>query len=214
MGIYEKLLTLQAKLKVPKGQYSDFGGYYYRNCEDITEAAKPLLAEVKAVLLLTDEIVTVGGRIYVKAVAKLMDAESNGVVEANGYAREAESRPKFDVAQLTGTASSYARKYALNGLFALDDTKDADALPPVQQPAAKPAGGSQKAANNAKQQPAAKPAEKVTSHQLGQLQALAKQKGVAVDSIVAGYKLNSLQDMDGRQWAQAMNGLRKRADAQ
>lgn len=208
MGIYEKLLTLQQKLKAPKGQFSDFGGYYYRSCEDITEAAKPLLVEVKAVLLLTDEIVTVGGRIYVKAVAKLVDAESDGCcVEVNGYAREAESRPKFDVAQLTGTASSYARKYALNGLFALDDTKDADALPPAQQPAAKPAG-SQKPANNAKQQPA----EKVTSHQLGQLQALAKQKGVAVDSIVAGYKLNSLQDMDGRQWAQAMNGLRKRAD--
>lgn len=201
MTIYEKLLTLQQKLKAPKGQYSDFGGYYYRSCEDITEAAKPLLEEVKAVLLLTDEIVTVGGRIYVKAVAKLVDAESDGCVEVNGYAREAESRPKFDVAQLTGTASSYARKYALNGLFALDDTKDADALPPAQQ-----AAGSQKPGNNAK------PAEKVTSHQLGQLQALAKQKGVAVDSIVAGYKLNSLQDMDGRQWAQAMNGLRKRAD--
>lgn len=213
MGIYEKLQTLQQKLKAPKGQYSDWGGYYYRSCEDITEAVKPLLAEVKAVLLLTDEIVTVGGRVYVKAAAKLLDAESDGVVEVNGYAREAESRPKFDVAQLTGTASSYARKYALNGLFALDDTKDADALPSAQQPAAKPAG-SQKPANNAKQQPAAKPAEKVTSHQLGQLQALAKQKGVTVDSIVAGYKLTSLQDMDGRQWAQAMNGLRKRADAQ
>lgn len=212
MGIYEKLLTLQAKLKVPKGQYSDFGGYYYRNCEDITEAAKPLLAEVKAVLLLTDEIVTVGNRTYVKAVAKLVDAEGDGVVEVNGYAREVESRPKFDVAQLTGTASSYARKYALNGLFALDDAKDADALLPVQQPAEKPAG-SQKPANNAKRQPTAKLAEKVTSYQMGQLQALAKQKGVAVDSVVAGYKINNLQDMDTKQWAQAMNSLRKRADA-
>lgn len=213
MGIYEKLLTLQAKLKVPKGQYSDFGGYYYRNCEDITEVAKPLLAEVKAVLLLTDEIVTVGNRTYVKAVAKLVDAEGDGVVEVNGYAREVESRPKFDVAQLTGTASSYARKYALNGLFALDDAKDADALLPVQQPAEKPAG-SQKPANNAKRQPTAKLAEKVTSYQMGQLQALAKQKGVAVDSVVAGYKINNLQDMDTKQWAQAMNSLRKRADAQ
>lgn len=208
MGIYEKLLTLQAKLKVPKGQYSDFGGYYYRNCEDITEAAKPLLAEVKAVLLLTDEIVTVGGRIYVKAVAKLMDAESNGVVEANGYAREAESRPKFDVAQLTGTASSYARKYALNGLFALDDTKDADALPPVQQPEAKLAG-SQKPVNNAKRQPA----EKVTSYQLAQLQTMAKQKGVDVAGIAQSLHLNNLQDITAAQWAQCMNSLRKRADA-
>lgn len=195
MGIYEKLLTLQAKLKVPKGQYSDFGGYYYRSCEDIIEAAKPLLLEVKAVLLLTDEIVGIGNRTYVKAVAKLIDTESDGVVEVDGYAREDESQKGKDVAQITGSCSSYARKYALNGLFALDDAKDADALPPVQQPAEKPA-------------------EKVTSHQMGQLQALAKQKGVAVDSVVAGYKINNLQDMDTKQWAQAMNSLRKRADAQ
>lgn len=116
MGIYEKLLTLQAKLKVPKGQYSDFGGYYYRSCEDITEAAKPLLVEVKAVLLLTDEIVVIGNRTYVKAVAKLIDTESDGVVEVDGYAREDESQKGKDVAQITGSCSSYARKYALNGL--------------------------------------------------------------------------------------------------
>lgn len=208
MGIYEKLLIVQQNLKAAKGHYSDFGGYYYRSCEDITEAAKPLLTEVKAVLLLTDEIVTVGGRIYVKAVARLLDVESDGVVEVCGYAREAESRPKFDVAQLTGTASSYARKYALNGLFALDDTKDADAMPPAQQ-AEKPAGGSQKPANSGR---AEKSAAKVTSQQLGQLQTLAKQKGVAVDSIVQGYKLSKLQDITAAQWAQSMNSLRKRAD--
>ena len=146
-------------------------------------------------LLLTDEIVGIGNRTYVKAVAKLIDTESDGVVEVDGYAREDESQKGKDVAQITGSCSSYARKYALNGLFALDDAKDADALPPVQQPAEKPA-------------------EKVTSHQMGQLQALAKQKGVAVDSVVAGYKINNLQDMDTKQWAQAMNSLRKRADAQ
>lgn len=194
MGIYEKLLTVQQNLKAAKGHYSDFGGYYYRSCEDITEAVKPLLTEVKAVLLLTDEIVTVGDRIYVKAVARLVDVENDGVVEVCGYAREAESRPKFDVAQLTGTASSYARKYALNGLFALDYTKDADAMPPAQHQAEKPAA-------------------KVTSQQLGQLQTLAKQKGVAVDSIVQGYKLSKLQDITAAQWAQSMNSLRKRADA-
>lgn len=209
MGIYEKLLTVQQKLKAAKGHYSDFGNYYYRSCEDITEAVKPLLMEVKAVLLLTDEVVTVGGRIYVKAVARLLDVESDGVVEVCGYAREAESRPKFDVAQLTGTASSYARKYALNGLFALDDAKDADAMPPAQQPAENTADSSQKPANSGG---AAKPAAKVTSQQLGQLQTLAKQKGVAIDSIVKGYQLAQLQDMTMAQWAQAMNSLRKRAD--
>lgn len=207
MNVYEKLLTMQQKLKAPKGQYSDFGGYYYRSCEDITEAAKPLLEEVKAVLLLTDEIIIVGNRIYVKATAKLLDAEGDGFVAVDGYAREAESRPKFDVAQLTGTASSYARKYALNGLFALDDTKDADAMPPAQQQAEKPAGGSQKPTQQAE-----KPAAKVTSHHLAQLQDMAKQKGVAVDSIVKGYKLNKLEEISAQQWAQAMNSLRKRAD--
>lgn len=208
MTIFEKLLTIQQKLKAPKGQYSDFGGYYYRSCENITEAAKPLLEEVKAVLLLTDEVVVMGDRVYIKATAKLLDVEGSGVVEVNGYAREAESRPKFDVAQLTGTASSYARKYALNGLFALDDAKDVDALPPPEQ---QPAGGRQKAAANGRQQ---QPIAKITSHQQGQLEALAKQKGVAIDTIMQGYKLSTLQDMDGRQWAQAMNGLRKKADAQ
>ena len=210
MGIYEKLLTVQQKLKAAKGHYSDFGNYYYRSCEDITEAVKPLLMEVKAVLLLTDEIVTVGGRIYVKAVAKLLDVESDGVVEVCGYAREAESRLKFDVAQLTGTASSYARKYALNGLFALDDAKDADAMPPAQQQAEKPTGGSQKPAP----QQTEKSAAKVASHQLAQLQDMAKQKGVAINSIVKDCQLAQLQDMTMAQWAQTMNGLRKRADAQ
>lgn len=209
MGIYEKLLTVQQNLKAAKGHYSDFGGYYYRSCEDITEAVKPLLTEVKAVLLLTDEIVTVGDRIYVKAVARLVDVENDGVVQVCGYAREAESRPKFDVAQLTGTASSYARKYALNGLFALDDTKDADAMLPAQHQAEKPVGGTQKPANSGR---AEKPAAKVTSQQLGQLQTLAKQKGVAVDSIVQVYKLSKLQDITAAQWAQSMNSLRKRAD--
>lgn len=211
MGIYEKLLTVQQKLKAAKGHYSDFGNYYYRSCEDITEAVKPLLMEVKAVLLLTDEVVTVGGRIYVKAVARLLDVESDGVVEVCGYAREAESRSKFDVAQLTGTASSYARKYALNGLFALDDAKDADAMPQAQQQGEEPADSSQKPANSGG---AAKPAAKATSKQLGQLQAMAKQKGVAVDSIIKGYQLAQLQDMTTAQWAQTMNSLRKRADAQ
>lgn len=209
MGIYEKLLTVQQKLKAAKGHYSDFGNYYYRSCEDITEAVKPLLMEAKAVLLLTDEVVTVGGRIYVKTVARLLDVESDGVVEVCGYAREAESRLKFDVAQLTGTASSYARKYALNGLFALDDAKDADAMPPAQQQGEEPADSSQKPANSGG---AAKPAAKATSKQLGQLQAMAKQKGVTVDSIVKGYQLAQLQDMTTAQWAQTMNSLRKRAD--
>ena len=211
MSIYEKLLAIQQKLKVPKNQYNTFSNFYYRSCEDILESLKPLCNEQKTVLIICDEIAEIGGRIYVVASAKLHDIESSEFIECRGFAREDESQKGKDGAQITGSCSSYARKYALNGMFCIDDAKDADELPPAQQPAAKPAG-SQKPANNAKQQPAAKPVEKVASHQLGQLQALAKQKGVAVESIVAGYKLNSLQDMDGRQWAQTMNSLRKRAD--
>lgn len=111
------LLDIQKKLKVPKNQFNDFGGYKYRSSEDILEAVKPLL---DSPLTMTDDIIDVGGRIYVKATATY---EGHSV---SGWAREAEDRKSMDVAQITGAASSYARKYALNGLFCIDDTKDAD----------------------------------------------------------------------------------------
>jgi hypothetical protein len=125
MNIYEKLARIQAELKAPKGQYNDYGGFKYRSCEDITEAVKPLLKEVGLVLLLNDELELIGNRYYVKATATLADAE--GKISVTAYAREDETKKGMDGSQLTGTASSYARKYALNGLFAIDDTKDADA---------------------------------------------------------------------------------------
>jgi hypothetical protein len=125
MNIYEKLQQIQADLKAPKGQFNSFGGYKYRSCEDITEAAKPHLKAVNAVLLLNDELVLIGTRYYIKATATLADAE--GTISVNAYAREEESQKGMTGAQQTGSASSYARKYALNGLFALDDTKDPDA---------------------------------------------------------------------------------------
>ena len=127
MNLYEKLLKIQSELKAPKGQYNDFGNYYYRSCEDIQEGVKPLLKEVGAVLLIGDEIVQLGDRYYIKATASLIDCESNERVENVAYAREEFSKPKMDASQVTGSASSYARKYALNGLFCIDDVKDADA---------------------------------------------------------------------------------------
>lgn len=126
MNIQEKLLYIQAKVKAPKNLYNSFGKYSYRNAEGILEAVKPFLDEMKCTLTISDEIVTVGGRIYVKANATLWDTEKIDVIAVSAYAREADQKKGMDDSQVTGTASSYARKYALNGLFLLDDTKDPD----------------------------------------------------------------------------------------
>lgn len=126
MSILEKLLSIQQELKAPKNQRNTFGGYNYRSCEDILEAVKPLCKKYCVVLILSDEMVEVGGRCYVKATAKLMDKEEEQQISNTAFAREAETKKGMDDSQITGTASSYARKYALNGLFCIDDTKDAD----------------------------------------------------------------------------------------
>ena len=126
-GIHEKLINVQSKLKAPKNQYNNFGKYPYRNCEDILEALKPLLKEEGLTLVLTDDIdVKENGRTYVKAKASLFDGTSE--LSVYGYAREPESKKGMDDSQVTGASSSYARKYALNGLFLIDDTKDADSM--------------------------------------------------------------------------------------
>lgn len=129
MNIYEKLLNIQAELKVPKNQYNSFGKYNYRSCEDILEGLKPLLTKYKATLIIDDEIVQIGNRYYVKATATLIDIEGEGRerISSTAFAREDEKKTGMDLSQLTGSTSSYARKYALNGLFAIDDTKDSDA---------------------------------------------------------------------------------------
>ena len=122
MTLIDKLAAIQTKLHAPKNQKNTFGGYNYRSCEDILEAVKPLLAGL--VLTITDEVTEVGGRIYVKATARLTDGKD--AMTATAFAREAESRKGMDESQITGSTSSYARKYALNGLFLIDDNKDAD----------------------------------------------------------------------------------------
>lgn len=126
MMVYEKLLEVSGKLKAPKSQFNKFGGYKYRNCEDILEAVKPLCKEVNAVVLLSDDVVMVGERYYVKASAIFVDAESGERIEVTAYAREEDTKKGMDGSQITGASSSYARKYALNGLFDIDDTKDSD----------------------------------------------------------------------------------------
>ena len=120
----EKLIKIQSKLKAPKNQNNTFGKYKYRSCEDILEAVKPLLSREGLLLTLTDTIEQIGNRFYVKATVKLTDGTET--VENTAYAREEETKKGMDGPQVTGTSSSYARKYALNGLFCIDDTKDAD----------------------------------------------------------------------------------------
>jgi len=119
------LIKIQQELKAPKNQFNAFAKYKYRSAEDIIEAAKPICHKYGYALMLSDEVIEVGGRVYVKATACLFDGEGN--ITCTGLAREEENKKGMDASQITGAASSYARKYALNGLFAIDDTKDADA---------------------------------------------------------------------------------------
>ena len=140
MNKFEKLLAIQTELKAPKGQYNTFGKYKYRSCEDILEAVKPLLTKHKATVYITDSIKQIGERYYIEATAHFVDVESGESIEVTAYAREEESKKGMDGSQVTGASSSYARKYALNGMFDIDDTKDSDATneQTKEQPTNKP----------------------------------------------------------------------------
>lgn len=138
---HEVLAAIQSEIKAPKGQTNEFGGYKYRSLEDITEAAKPLLAKHSAALIMSDEVIEIAGRVYVKATATLHAA--GGEISNAAMAREPLSKKGSDESQITGAASSYARKYALNGLFAIDDTKDADSHDNRQQGAVATVNGEQ-----------------------------------------------------------------------
>ena len=126
LSLRAKLMHIQEELKAPKNLFNKFGNYYYRNAESIQEALKPLEVKYGVMVTLTDNIEVIGERVYVKAVANIFDTESNDSISVWAYAREAETKKGMDDAQVTGATSSYARKYALNGLFLLDDTKDVD----------------------------------------------------------------------------------------
>ena len=123
MNIYEKLLNIQTELKAPKSNRNSFGGYSYRTTEDILEAVKPLLSKYKATLTVSDELVLIGDRYYIKATAIITDIETGEYTTATGYAREDVSKKGMDLSQLTGATSSYARKYALNGLLSIDSSE-------------------------------------------------------------------------------------------
>ena len=182
----KELLQIQSELKAPKGQYNSFGKYKYRSCEDILEAVKPLCVKYGVILTLSDEIVQVGERYYIKATAKLQKEVHN--VSVTAYAREALEKKGMDDSQITGTASSYARKYALNGLFCIDDTKDADTDEYVK-----------KTKTGAKGDTSDKEAKGDTSDKEAWREKVieaAKAKGIGMKEVAKDYKLNSATTVD------------------
>ena len=184
----ETLKKVQIELKAPKSQYNDFGKYNYRSCETILEAVKPLLEKHNADLTLTDAIVCMEGRWYVKATA-FFDSEE-GTVITNGWAREPDVKKGMDESQITGTASSYARKYALNGLFLIDDTKDADTNEYHRETAPK----------------------KVGTEQIEKLKSFADKLDVGIDAICERYGVQVLQDLTMEDYVSAIKSLEKTAE--
>ena len=207
MNIYEKLLNIQAELKSPKGQENKFGHYKYRSCEDILEAVKPLLAKNKVILQLTDKIECLGNRYYIKATAILIDTEDTkneeiAYIENTAYARESEEKKGMDDSQITGTASSYARKYALNGLFCIDDTKDADSNEFKEQ--------QNKVTKQDKEQILEENIDElVTEQQAKTIYAIMRQKGLDVEKqLLANYSITNTKDLTKRQYASILNKIK------
>lgn len=197
MSIYQKLMEIQTKLKAPKGQYNSFGKYSYRNCEDILEALKPLLLEQKCIVTLSDEVVQIGSRYYVKATATLTDAEGEAASISNtAYAREEDTKKGMDGSQITGASSSYARKYALNGLFGIDDTKDSDTTNSN-------GNSTSKGQQNNKQQ-------KIDGKAVEEIKMLAAEVGQDIDQICVAYKVAKLADMTPKQYENCIGVLRKK----
>ena len=197
-NVYLKLVEVQNKLKAPKSQFNKFGNYAYRNCEDILEALKPILAEVKAVVNISDEVVLVGERYYIKATVKFIDAETGEIVEASAMAREEENKKGMDSSQLTGSTSSYARKYALNGLFAIDDTKDSDTT------------------NTHGKEDSKSNVITLTDKQLNRMYAIAKVGGydkVKVDKLINQKYNKKANEMTKTEYDNVVEGLQKIADA-
>lgn len=133
MNIYEKLNKIQVELKAPKNQKNTFGGYFYRSCSDILEGVKPLLKKYNVNILLSDDLLPVNDEIYIVSTATLLDCESGLTIDTTAIAREAMQLKGQSPSQMTGTASSYARKYALNGLLAIDDSQDIDSMDNTKQ---------------------------------------------------------------------------------
>jgi len=183
------LTDIQTKLVAPKNQFNSFGKYKYRSQEDILEGLKPLLAEHKASLIVGDELVLVGDRYYIKATAELFDESMKLIASNTAYAREELSKKGMDGSQITGTASSYARKYCLNGLFLIDDTKDADSMD-NSQPA---------------------PIAKATQDQVNTINTLLSDTRTDMITFLGFYKVKSVSELSQPNAVDAINKLNKKA---
>lgn len=213
MNVYEKLLKVQTKLNAPKNRQNKFGGYSYRSCEDILEAVKPLLAEVKANIILKDGIYQIGDRFYVHAQAFFVDAENPkeeilNMVAADAYAREPEEKKGMDAAQITGTASSYARKYALNALLLIDDAKDPDTDEYKIEQDAKAAKAEKKKTSAKKEEADATDLDGfVTDAQLKTLEMLLKKAGITVEKFNSIYSLAMISELPAEKYDDAVHKL-------
>lgn len=196
MKLVEKLSMIQRELKAPKNLYNSFGKYNYRNAEGILEAFKPYEAKYNVMLTLADDMVAVNDRVYVKAIATLFDCESDERLQASAFAQEAAEKKGMDASQITGTASSYARKYALNGLFLLDDTKDADTDEYKRQ-----TGGAEAKAEKL-------PITHVKALK-SKIAALEAEGRVQASKILDYYHVKAVEDMTIEQFTHCMNYLSK-----
>lgn len=185
MSLKEKLSKIQREIKVPKELFNKFGGFYYRNAETILSEFKKYEEDLKVSLIFEDEVVEVAGNIYVKATAILMDCESEERIYTTAYARESEQKKGMDEAQITGSASSYARKYALNGLFLLDDVKDHDADEYRNQQTESSATQNNK---NTKSQ-------KVNQNHIISLRKTFEEKGIDENKVLVMYKVEKIEDL-------------------
>ena len=211
MNLHEKLQKVQERMKAPKNLYNSFGKYNYRNAESILEAFKPYGAQYSLTLLLTDEPVVIGDRVYIRATAHLNNTRSDEWVEVSAYAREAETKAGMDPAQITGSASSYARKYALNGLFLLDDTKDPDTEEYAKQAEKEKPAAKKPAPAKEERKP------KAADDKIGQLEAAALRReltrtGVSEWSMLKSYGVDRIEDMTVSQWKDAGEILASKPD--
>lgn len=219
MSLRDKLLNIQKELKVPKNAYNSFGKYNYRSCEDILEGLKPVLVKVKATLQISDTIEVIGDRYYVKATASLMDTESDECIENVAYARESDDKRGMDASQVTGATSSYARKYALNGLFLIDDTKDADTDENKKESVARQKKAPTKSEEQLNKEmaesvdkdlvPSGKP---VDAQRIKRIMGELERTGVSIDTILGAYQCKDLREMTEEQYISCMNRLLKSKD--
>ena len=196
MTVYDKLINIQSELKAPKSQYNNFGKYSYRNCEDILEALKPLLKENKATIFISDDVVFIEGRFYIKSTVTFVDVETGDKIVNTAYAREEESKKGMDVSQVTGASSSYARKYALNGMFAIDDTKDSDFT------------------NQNESKSSIKPSNGLTESQIKRLFAIANKVNISAEDVkivvAKSYGIHDIKKMNKQQYDEICERLEKK----